>query len=100
MVLLEKYARWVEVEPLPTPVPATEKAALTKAVQLLKRWRDVRFKEDMDLAPSSIILTTLGGEQYTGQQICSDALTNILEGMVAFARSNRRKPITRPTPGN
>ena len=90
MVLLEKYARWVEVEPLPTPVPATEKAALTKAVQLLKRWRDVRFKEDMDLAPSSIILTTLGGEQYTGQQICSDALTNILEGMVAFARSNRR----------
>lgn len=87
-LLLEKYAR-AEVEPIPHPIPANEKAVLTKAVQLLKRWRDVRFRDEPELAPSSIILTTLAADQYTGEPICSIALTNILEGLVAFAQSGR-----------
>jgi hypothetical protein len=45
----------------------------------------------MELAPSSIILTTLGGYYHTGEQICSDALTDTLGGMVIFARSGRRE---------
>ena len=89
-VLHEKYAR-AQVEPLPQPVSATDMAPLAKAVQLLKRWRDVRFADDMHLAPSSIILTTLAGYDYTGERICVDALTNILEGLVAFSRSGRRE---------
>lgn len=88
-VYLEKYAR-AQIEPLPAHERAVEKPALSKAVQLLKRWRDVRFKDDMPLAPSSIILTTLGAEQYNSEPTCCDALTNILEGLVVFSRSNRR----------
>ena len=87
-VLLEKYAR-AEIEPLPRPVPAEEKAALTKAVQLLKRWRDVYFRDRPEHAPSSIILTTLAAAQYTGEPVCSVALSHILDGLVAFARSGR-----------
>jgi hypothetical protein len=89
-VYLEKYARAL-VEPLPAQVSSSRKPALSKSVQLLKRWRDVRFKDDMHLAPSSIILTTLAGERYNGEPACCDALTSILEGLVAFARSNRRE---------
>ena len=89
MVYLEKYAR-AQVEPLPVQDSSAKKPALSKAVQLIKRWRDVWFKDDMHLAPSSIILTTLAAEQYNGEATCCDALTNILEGMVVFARSNRR----------
>jgi hypothetical protein len=77
----------VAVEPLPTPVSAKQMARVTKAVQLLERWRDVRFADELELAPSSIILTTLGRTFYTGEQICGEALTNVLEGMVNFARS-------------
>jgi hypothetical protein len=89
VVYLEKYAR-AQVEPLPAHVTAAEKPALNKSVQLLKRWRDVRFKDDMHLAPSSIILTTLAADLYASEPTCCDALTNILEGLVTFARSNRR----------
>lgn len=89
-VLLEKYAR-AEIEPLPGRVPADQKAALARAVQLLKRWRDVRFADDPKLGPPSIILTTLAAEQYMGESLPSDALTNILEGLVAFVRSGRRE---------
>lgn len=89
-VLLEKYAR-AEIEPLPGRVPADQKAALARSVQLLKRWRDVRFADDPRLAPPSIILTTLAAEQYMGEALTSDALTNILEGLVVFVRSGRRE---------
>ncbi|MGO9600377.1 MAG: SMODS domain-containing nucleotidyltransferase [Isosphaeraceae bacterium] len=90
IILLEKTAR-AQIEPLPYPVPATEKAALTKGVQLVKRWRDVRFQEQPDLAPSSIILTTLAAQEYTGEQLCSVAMTRIVEGLSAFAESGQRE---------
>ncbi len=89
-VLLEKFAR-AQIEPLPFQIPAAQKAALTKAVQLVKRWRDVRFQDQPDLAPSSIILTTLAGQEYTGEQLCSVALTRIVEGLFTFARSGQRE---------
>jgi len=87
-VLLGKYAR-AGIEPLPGAVPAEEKAVLSKAVQLLKRWRDVYFRERPEHAPSSIILTTLAAAHYAGEPVCSVALSHILEGLVMFAQSGR-----------
>jgi hypothetical protein len=94
-ILLEKFAR-AQIEPLPYQVPADEKAALTKAVQLIKRWRDVKFQGEPGLAPSSIILTTLAAGEYTGEQLCSVALARVIEGLFGFAKSGRRE-IRNPT---
>jgi hypothetical protein len=50
-------------------------------VQLLKRWRDLAFAEEC-LAPISVVLTTLAGMHYAGEESVSEALTTILAGIV------------------
>lgn len=71
-----------DIEPLRAPVPAYHKPPLKLAVQLLKRWRDVYFADDEDgLAPSSIVLTTLAGHLYKGEDHPTDALVTILDGI-------------------
>lgn len=57
------------------------KNPLQKAVQLLKRHRDLMFKGDDDAKPISIIITTLAARAYNGEQDLSVALKNILEKM-------------------
>lgn len=69
-------------EPIPEQQSVAEKTPLQLAVQLLKRWRDIRFK-DATIAPISIVLTTLAGNKYNGEPSVSGALREILDGMVA-----------------
>lgn len=58
------------------------KTPLQKAVQLLKRHRDIMFeKVDCDDAPISIIITTLAGKAYNNETNLYDALKNIVEFM-------------------
>ena len=64
------------VEPLPGNGSGEFKPTLKRAVQLLKRHRDVVFGED-DRAPRSIVLTTLAGHSYGGELLCMDALLGI-----------------------
>jgi len=78
--LTEKRA---SVEPLPVPEEARDKNALQLAVQLLKRWRDIRFQRNLDLAPISIVLTTLAGQHYAGEPHPFDALRTIVRGINA-----------------
>lgn len=91
------YARWFEeqsalyltkdsrllseAEPIPQQQSVAEKTVLQLAVQLLKRWRDVRYKGS-DLAPISIVLTTLAANKYAGQTSVNDALRVILAGIM------------------
>jgi hypothetical protein len=86
-----------EIEPLSAPTPAYLKPPIKLAVQLLKRWRDVAFKNHMDLAPSSIILTTLAGLLYRGEDHPTDALATILDGIHGWART---EPIRLQNPSN
>lgn len=65
------------IEPLPRPEGAEDKTPLQLAVQLFKRWRDVRY-DDPDLAPISIVLTTLAGTHYLGEEHPLDALAGIV----------------------
>jgi hypothetical protein len=65
------------IEPLPQPEGAEDKTPLQLAVQLLKRWRDVRY-DDPDLAPISIVLTTLAGTHYLGEAHPLEALVGIV----------------------
>ncbi len=89
------YAAWFEsqtrllkavvlerVEPLPAQEPLEVKTPLKLVVQLMKRWRDIAYTEKPDLAPISIVLTTLAGLHYGGQQSVNQALSRVLEGIV------------------
>lgn len=92
------YARWFETRcalfssrlhrvmdaaaPIPDQQSVAEKTPLQLAVQLLKRWRDLRYKGS-ELAPISVVLTTMAGHQYAGQQSVSEAFRAILDGIVA-----------------
>jgi hypothetical protein len=106
------YAAWFEarqnlvkaliterVEPLPIHEPFEIKATLQRVVQLLKRWRDIAYAKNPDLAPVSIVLTTLAAQHYNGDQSVNAALMNVLDGIVASfsANGNGRLVVLNPT---
>ena len=57
---------------------------LQKVIQLLKRHRDICFKNDSTDAPISTIITTLAALAYTGETDVYDALCRILERIPQF----------------
>jgi hypothetical protein len=92
VVLMERHAK-AEIEPLHPPLPAEQKAVLTKVVQVLKRWRDVKWKKEPKLATPSIILTYLAADHYAGQESLADAVMAILVGIEDFIESGQRSII-------
>ena len=77
-------------QPIPQQQSVAEKTPLQLAVQLLKRERDLRYAGS-DMAPISIVLTTLAANMYTGQTSVSEALLGILGGIVGeIAYADRR----------
>lgn len=68
-----------KVDPVPQPTPSDEKPALTIAVQLMKRRRDMVCDEET--APRSIVLTTMAGEYYSGTDCVFTAMTEIVAGI-------------------
>ncbi|MHA7057414.1 SMODS domain-containing nucleotidyltransferase [Aquimarina sp. M1] len=74
MTLLEKaYA----MENLPAD-EFSKKKPLQRAVQLIKMYRDEYFKSNPKMATSSIILTTIAGEFYDGEESIFDTIENII----------------------
>jgi len=87
------YASWFEttsekrmikaaLEPLPEFEYGVLKPPLAYAVQLLKRWRDVFYETQPEIAPISIVLTTLAGLHYGGETDVVAALTAVLDRIV------------------
>jgi hypothetical protein len=75
-------SRLVEMaEPVPPQQGVDEKTALQLAVQLIKRWRDLYY-DDPNLAPISIVLTTLSGHFYKGETSVTAAVSSILNAIV------------------
>jgi|CXWL01.1.fsa_nt_gi flagellar biosynthesis chaperone FliJ len=62
------------------------KSPLQRCVQILKRHRDIMFKDDLDERPISIIITTLAAEAYQGEDNIESAMQNILSRMGDFVR--------------
>lgn len=61
-----------------------QKSILQKLVQLLKRHRDVMFKNNVDLKPVSIMLTTLAARAFEGETDLENAIENVLGKMGAL----------------
>lgn len=79
------------------------KTFLQRAIQLLKRHRDVMFADtpkipdNTDRKPISVIITTLAAESYQGNDSLGVVLNNALEKMQEFALS---RSYTLPNPVN
>lgn len=66
-------------------VPAYRwKTPLQLVVQILKRHRDVMFKEASDVKPISMIITTLAAHSYEGEASVIEALRSIVVRMQGF----------------
>lgn len=69
----------------PTPKYQKDRLPLQRAVQLLKRHRDIMFKDysddDKKQKPISCIITTLAAKSYNGEDNITDALLSIVNNM-------------------
>ncbi|WP_434043979.1 MULTISPECIES: nucleotidyltransferase [Sorangium] len=64
------------------------KTPLQSAVQILKRHRDMRFKDSPELRPRSIIITTLAAHGYQQESTVPEALVSILRRMDQYIEAN------------
>lgn len=67
------------------------KTCLQKSVQLLKRHRDIMFENDPDNKPISIIITTLAGQIYSGENSILDTLLGFINGVEGYLNDRRKK---------
>lgn len=79
-VILENFSKSAaQVDPLPT---YRYKSTLQRCVQILKRHRDLMYKQkDQDSKPISIIITTIAARAYKGESDLTESLSTILEEM-------------------
>jgi len=67
------------------------KTPLQKAIQILKRHRDVMFVDDPDnLAPVSIIITTLTAQIYDNEDNIADTLRNFLNTAETYVMERKQ----------
>ena len=81
-----KFAKATEIKPVPSQASRL-KTPLQKAIQLLKRHRDVCFIDHQDEAPISVIITTLAAKACPHVDNVFVALKTILERMGSFVES-------------
>ena len=80
--IVEKYASvYASVELIPDALIRTP---LQRAVQILKRHRDMYFKDQLDVKPISIIITTLAAMAYDGETELYTTLINIVEKITNY----------------
>lgn len=96
--LLEKSDRQrsVTLEKLPSD-NFRRKKPLQRSVQLLKRYRDIFFAADDTYATSSIILTTIAGHYYQGEESIYSAMDGIINRIIFDAnQGNGRIRVVNP----
>lgn len=76
--LITELRKDAQIDPVPRLQAASEKTPLQRVTQLVKRNRDIAFSQRPDLAPRSIVLTTLIAQHYGGHAATADALTSVL----------------------
>lgn len=91
--LLEKSA---EIEKLPDAEPVEVKPPLKRAVQLIKRYRDIVYKDNPNNAPISIVLTTLAARLYQRQGSVNETITGILDGIQELVKNGENIVVENP----
>jgi hypothetical protein len=77
------------------------KKPLQRAVQLIKRYRDIYFSENGDYKTSSIILTTIAGNYYNGEDSIFKTVENIVDSIEKVTKeSTSRIKILNPVNNN
>lgn len=97
--LLEKRAM-ASVEPLPESPPYEYVEPLKRAVQLIKRFRDIYYVEKSISGVRSIVLTTLAANYYKGETSPYETILNILKGIHNAILNSNGKPIELYNPSN
>jgi len=64
---------------------------LQRAVQLLKRHRDVHFRHDDESRPVSIIITTLAANAYDGERDIESAIIRLVREMPEYIENRKGK---------
>ncbi len=77
-----------------------EKSPLQCAVQLIKRSRDMYFRNNCKLAPASIVLSTLCAKVYQGEVSVFDTVTLCLESINNQIRKCHPTPLVVINPAN
>jgi len=72
------------------------KTPLQRAIQLLKRHRDIMFANNPEMKPISIIITTLSGWAYQGEENIASAVSGILDRMESYIRPEQPR-VPNPT---
>jgi len=80
-VIEKGLMRLANMEPIPDQRELPQKAPLQVCIQLLKRNRDLMFKDKPNLAPISIIITTLAARVYNHEPEVADALIGIVQNL-------------------
>ncbi len=84
-----------ETEDLPNEHYYTRKP-LQRATQLIKRNRDIYFDDKPDYKTSSIILTTLAGQLYNGENTIYETIDNFLNQVSFKINSNKELKVFNP----
>lgn len=82
--------------PFRKPQPYEWKPILNRVVQLIKRARDIYFKDIEDCYPQSIVLTTLAAKFYEGESSVYEAFTNIAHKMKILKDEHPRFDVYNP----
>ncbi|RFU70617.1 nucleotidyltransferase [Peribacillus saganii] len=98
-ILFEKNAE-ATIEPLPDDENPNLKPPLKRAVQLIKRYRDVYFENHPDSAPISIVLTTLAGNHYAGHLSVNSTIEDILQKILFEISKEDRLKVCNPSNPN
>lgn len=93
---VEMMAKNADVEEVPL---FRLKTPLQKAIQILKRHRDVKFRNDSENKPASIIISTLAARAYQGENDVTQALTRILSEMGNYVMPDFPR-VQNPTKGD
>lgn len=72
------------------------KKPLQRAVQLIKRYRDIYFENDNKYQPRSIILTTIAGQMYNGEDSIYETIENIINRIKSSFQKEFRIKIYNP----
>lgn len=67
-----------------------DKTVLQRIVQILKRHRDMMFRNDTDDKPISIIITTLAARAYRGEKDLLEGLVNVVDNLEKSITKNAR----------